>query len=225
VAKKFVKKETITSPPIKLRGRLAFLKIAHPEPYEEGAEPRYEATVLLDPASKHGKESILLLFKTAAEVSKQSWEGLVPRAMKKLAAKFMGDKFDPETPDDEVKMAFFDGDIKEYDGYAGMLAVPAHEYKSHAPKGGIHVVNREGVPIDPTDDDYPYSGCDGRIKVTLWGQDNKNGRRIGINLKGVQFSKDNDAFGGGGDNTAPEDAFDALEDDDDESAGGDSWDK
>lgn len=213
------KKETYTSEKIKLRGRGAFLKIEHPEPYEEGAEPRYESTVLLDPASKHGQESIKLLFATAKKTSEESY-GVVARALKKLAVKFIpGSKFDPETPDDGIKLAFFDGDTKEYDGYAGMLAVPAHEYKSHAKKG-LMVANREGERIDPTDDEYPYSGAYIVQSVTLWGQDNKNGKRIGVNLRGVQFDKDGDAFGGG--SSVGDDEFDALEDGEEAEAGWDS---
>jgi|SRR5271166_2703738 len=206
---KTTKKETVTSDKIKLRGRGAFLKIDRPKPYEEGATPRWEATVLLDPASKEGLASIRLLFDTAAAVSKKAYDGVVPLALKKLAATFIPGTAapDPKTKDDGIKLAFYDGDLKEYDGFAGKLAVPAHEYEDRSKP---RIVNRKGITIEPGEEQYPYSGCETIQSVTLWCQDNKNGRRIGVNLRGVQFVADGEAFGGGGE--IPEDEFEALED-------------
>jgi Protein of unknown function (DUF2815) len=89
-----------------------------------------------------------------------------------------------------------------------MLAVPAHEYETR-PKPAV--ANRKGVSVAPGEEQYPYSGCEGIMSVTLWGQDNKNGKRVGINLRGVQFVADGDPFGSGGEHSAEEE-FDALED-------------
>ncbi len=202
------KKETVTSEKIKLWGRSAFLKIDKPKPYEDGAEPRWEATSLLDPASEKGKESIKLLIKTAAGVAKQAY-GVVPLALRKLGHQFAGGPAVPnDVKDDEIKLAFYDGSKKEYDGFAGMLAVPAHEYESR-PKPAI--ANRKGVSVSPGEEQYPYSGCESITSVTLWCQDNKNAKRIGVNLRGVQFVRDGEAFAGGGSINAEEE-FEALED-------------
>ena len=206
---KTTKVETVTSEKIKLRGRGAFLKIDRPRPYEEGATPRWEATVLLDPASKEGLASIRLLFDTAAQVAKKAYDGVIPLALKKLAHTFVPGTAapDPKTKDDGIKLAFYDGDTKEYDGFPGTLAVPAHEYEDRAKP---RIVNRKGIEVEPGEEQYPYSGCEIIQSVTLWCQNNKNGRRIGINLRGAQFVADGEAFGGGSE--IPEDEFEALED-------------
>jgi hypothetical protein len=203
------KKETVTSEKIRLRGRAAFLKIDKPKPYEEGAVPRWEATILLDPASKVGLESIKLLFKTASDVAKKAY-GVVPLALKVLAAQMIPGQTAPDikTKDDGIELAFYNGDKKEYDGYAGNLAVPGHEYETR-PKPAI--ANRKGVSVSPGEEQYPYSGCEAIMSVTLWCQDNKNGQRIGINFRGLQFVADGTPFAGGGE-ISPEDEFDALED-------------
>jgi Protein of unknown function (DUF2815) len=213
------KKESVTSDKIRLRGRGAFLKIDKPKPYEEGATPRWEATVLLDPASKAGLESIKLLFATAGKLCKEAYDGVVPLALKKLAAQFVPGQAepDPKTKDDGIKLAFYNGDTKKYDGYAGMLAVPAHEYEDR-PKPAI--ASRKGVAVSPGEDQYPYSGSEIIMSVTLWGQDNKNGKRVGINLRGVQFVADGEPFSGGGEHSAEEE-FEALEDEASANAGGD----
>jgi len=204
------KKETVTSEKIRLRGRAAFLKIDKPKPYEEGATPRWESTILLDPASKVGLESIKLLFKTAAEVGKKAF-GVVPLALKRLAAQFIPGQAapDPKTKDDGIELAFYDGSKKDYDGYEGMVAVPAHEYEDRLKPA---IANRKGVSVSPGEEQYPYSGCEAIQSITLWCQDNKNGQRIGINFRGLQFVADGESFGGAGGSINPEEEFDALED-------------
>jgi ssDNA-binding protein len=134
----------------------------------------------------------------------------VPLALKKLAAQFVPGQAepDPKTKDDGIKLAFYNGSIKDYDGFEGMLAVPAHEYESR-PKPAI--ANRKGVSVAPGEEQYPYSGCEGILSVTLWGQLNKNGKRVGINLRGVQFVADGEPFAGGGEHSAEEE-FEALGD-------------
>lgn len=204
------KKETVTSEKIRLRGRAAFLKIDKPKPYEEGATPRWEATILLDPASKVGLESIKLLLKTAGELSKKAY-GVTPLALKTIAAQFVPGQTAPDikTKDDGIELAFYNGSKKEYDGYDGMLAVPCHEYEDR-PKPAI--ANRKGVSVSPGEEQYPYSGCEAILSVTLWGQDNKNGQRVGINFRGLQFVADGAPFSGAGGEINPEEEFDALED-------------
>jgi hypothetical protein len=45
--------------------------------------------------------------------------------------------------------------------------------------------------------------------VELWAQDNQYGKRINASLGGVQFAKDGESFGGGG-NVVEADDFDDL---------------
>lgn len=199
-------KDTFTTEKFRIWGRQSFLRLDKPKAFEEGQDPRWEGTTLLDPADAKGLESIKRIIKIAADGSKQAY-GIVPLALKQLAAQFIPGQAapDPKTKDDGIEVAFYSGDKKEYDGYAGMFVVPAHNSKMKPA-----VANRRGVSVDPGEDQYPYPGCYGYTSLTLWFMDNKYGKRVLINLRGVQFDKDGEAFSQG--DIAPEEEFEALED-------------
>lgn len=221
------KGKAITSEKVKLRGRLSFARLDKARAFEEGQEPRYEATTLLDPASVEGLASIKELLSTAAKLAKEKW-GVTPLAIRKLAAEFV-----PGTPapdlnkikDDEIELAFYSGtakadksDNETYESFRGMLVVPSHQYVS---KPKPRIVNRKREDVEPGEEQWPYSGCYVVSHVTLWTQTNLK-KRIGINLKGVQFDKDGEAFGGASEMSNEE--FDALGDDEAAAAGGMDWD-
>jgi Protein of unknown function (DUF2815) len=208
--------ETPTSEKIYLHCRTRFLRLDVPKAFEEGQDPRWEATFVLDPADTKGAQSIATLLQTAAKLSKENY-GVVPLAIKKLAAKFIPgtkkvDLNDPANADDGIKVAFIDGDAdkyKDYPGYAGMLIVPAHNAKLKPA-----VANRKGLTVQPGEFQYPYDGCYALGAVTLWLQvgktEQKYGRRVGVNLRGVQFAADGQSYSQ--DVIAAEDEFQALED-------------
>jgi hypothetical protein len=203
------KKEIITSDPIRIRGRQSFLRLIEPKAFDGKGEPRWEATTLLDPADKLQLESIKLVIKTAADVAKRSY-GLVPLALRRITAQFVpgAPQPDPQTKDDGIKIAFYDGSSKEYDGYDGMFVVPAHNSMLRPAVAG-----RNGKEVVPGDKQFPYSGCLGITSITIWGQDNQYAKRLGVNLRGVQFVEGEPkypAFGQG--DIAAEDEFQALED-------------
>ena len=200
------KKESTTTEKFKVSGRLSFPRLDKPKSFEEGQDPRWESTFLLDPASKEGLESIKLVIKQAATLGKTAY-GFVPLELRKLAAQFVPGQAapDPKSKDDGVEVAFYAGDRKEYDGYEGMFVVPSHNAKLKPA-----VANRRGVSVEPGDDQYPYAGCYVLGSLTLWAMDNKYGKRILVNLRGVQFMKDGEAFSQG--DIAAEDEFEALED-------------
>jgi hypothetical protein len=199
-------KEAITTEKFRIYGRQSFLRLDKPKAFEEGQDPRWEGTTLLDPASQKGLESIKLLIKTAAALGKEAY-GTVPLELRKIAAQFIPGQapVDPKAKEDGIEIAFYSGDKKEYDGYAGMFVVPAHNSKMKPA-----VANRRGVSVDVGEEQYPYPGCYGLTSITLWAMDNKYGKRIGVNLRGVQFDKDGEAFSQG--DIAPEEEFEALED-------------
>ena len=58
----------------------------------------------------------------------------------------------------------------------------------------------------------PYAGCYVNADIDFWGQDNKFGKRVNAGLRGVQFWKHGDRFGGGGVSDAGD--FDAIEEND-----------
>lgn len=211
--------DTPTSEKIRFKARASFLRIDKPKAFEDGADPRWEATFLLDPSDPKGLEGIKLVLKTAADLSKQAY-GVVPLAVRQLAARFIPGQTPPppDTKDDGIEVAFYNGDKKEYDGYAGMFVVPAHNSKLKPA-----IANRKGVSVDPGEEQFPYSGCYVMGSITLWahaGQTQKKyGKRIGVNLRGVQFMSDGEPFGQG--DIAPEDEFQALEDDPNAGGGSD----
>jgi hypothetical protein len=194
--------------------RARFLRLDIPKPFSEGDVPRWEATFMLDPSDVRGAAGIKLLLETAAKLAKENY-GIVPLAIKKLAVKFIPgtpalDLNNPMNAADDIAVAFVDGDTKEdYVDYAGMFIVPAHNSRLKPA-----AANRKGLTVQPGEFQYPYDGAYVLGCITIWLQAGKTlalyGKRIGINLRGVQFDYDGDAFTQ--DVIAAEDEFTALED-------------
>jgi hypothetical protein len=217
--------ETPTSDKIQVYGRMRFMRLDIPKPFEEGQKARWEATGILDPSDAKGQAGIQLLLATAGKMAKETY-GVVPLAVKKLAAKFIPgtkpvDLNDPKNADDGIKVAFLDGDTKpEYAGYAGMFIVPAHNSKLKPA-----VANRRGLTVQPGEEQYPYDGCYGLLNVTLWIQVGetlkKYGKRVGINLRGVQYAAKGDPFTQ--DTIAAEDEFQALGDEEPAAVNSSDW--
>jgi hypothetical protein len=206
--------ETPTSDPIKFYCRTRFLRLDEPKPFEEGAAPRWEATFVLDPADTRGQAGIALVLSTAAKLAKETY-GVVPLQIKKLAAKFIPgtkkvDLNDPANADDGIKVAFIDGDhdkYKDYVGYAGMFIVPSHNSKLKP-----DVANRKGLRVQPGEEQYPYDGCNAIGSITIWIQvgktEQKYGKRVSVNLRGVQFVSDGQPYS----QDVIDDEFEALAD-------------
>jgi Protein of unknown function (DUF2815) len=214
--------ETPTSAPINFFARGRFLVLEVPKAFEEGQKPRWEATFVLDPSDVKQAADIKNVLEQAAVLAKEAY-GKVPLAIKELAAKFIpGTKpidYNVDRPDD-IKVAFVDGDAekyKDYAGYKGMFVIPAHNSKLRP-----DVVNRAGAKVKRGEPQYPYDGCNVRGSITIWIQtgetERKYGRRVGINLRGVQFVSDNQAFT----QDAIDDEFEALEDEPTAAAAGGS---
>ena len=158
-----------TSEVIKLpRVRLSFADLFKAKAFAEGQEPYFKASFLLDPSNaEHAK----VLSQLSAEVKKLTAEA------------FNGEKLPAE------RICIADGNTKKYDGYAGMIAV------SSSNKVRPVIVNRARAPVAEGDAECPYSGCYVNASITLWTQNNKFGKRINANLRGVQFVDDGEAFG------------------------------
>lgn len=206
--------ETPTSEPLYFFARARFLVLEEPKPFEDGAKPRWEAAFVLDPSDAQQAGDIKKVLEKAAVMGKETY-GKVPLAIKQLAVKFIPgtppiDYNDEKNRPDEIKVAFIDGDhekYKDYAGYKGMFVIPAHNSKLRP-----DVVNRAGAKVKRGEPQYPYDGCNVRGSITLWIQvgetERKYGKRVGINLRGVQFVSDNTAFT----QDAIDDEFQALED-------------
>lgn len=208
------RQETPTSDCIKFFARGRFGVLEEPKPFEDGAKPRWEETFILDPSDPKGAAGIKEVLETAAKMALDTY-GKVPLAIKELAVKFIPgtkaiDYNDPKNRPDDIKVPFIDGDgekWKNYAGYQGCFIIPSHNSKLRP-----DVVNRAGQKVSRGDAQYPYDGANVRGSITLWIQvgetERKYGRRVGVNLRGVQFVSDNEAFTQ--DNI--DDEFDAIED-------------
>lgn len=98
------------------------------------------------------------------------------------------------------KLALHDGNIKpDLSGYAGNFYVNANN------KVRPRIFDIYGKTLTDKSKCRIYSGCYVNALVEIWAQDNGFGTRINTSLKGIQFLRDGDAFGGGG--IAREDAF------------------
>lgn len=163
--------------------RLSFPDLFEPRAFKAGDEPKYKATLLIakdDPQVEVIEKAILA---TATE----KWGA-------KAASVIKGIRGNPN------KFNFQDGDTKDYDGYAGNMALSASS------KSRPLVIDRDKTPLGAADG-RPYAGCYVNASLELFGYDN-SGNGISATLKGVQFVRDGDAFGGGA--PASPDDFDDL---------------
>lgn len=81
-----------------------------------------------------------------------------------------------------------DGEV--YQGFEGMYVINT----SNASRPTV--VDRDRTPLTEKDGRV-YNGCYVNALLEIWAQDNQYGRRINCTLRGIQFSKDGEAFGGG----------------------------
>ena len=112
-----------------------------------------------------------------AAVAKGKWGDEAAEVMKILVA---GDK-----------ICLHNGDLKaNYDGFAGHMYVSARGYTRPL------AIGADRAPLVESDG-VLYSGCFVNAQVSLWGQQNNYGKRVNAQLRGVQFLRDGEAFGGG----------------------------
>lgn len=176
-----------TSEKIMLKNvRLSFPRLFEARAFQEGQEPRYEATFLLDPSDKAHARMIKEIEGQAEAIIAEKWGKKVPKKLPKC-------------------FGYADEEGIEYDGYPGMFFVRTVKYGS---SGRPVVVDRQRNPIT-ADDGVIYAGCYVNGTVSLWTQDNQFGTRINGNLRAVQFVRDGDAFGAAP--VDPEDEFEALD--------------
>lgn len=167
--------------------RLSFPDIFEATQYEGKGAFRYNASFLIVPGGENDKR-VQAAIKEAAD----------EKFGKKAAAMLEGIRGNSN------KMCYVKGDLKEYDGYQGMLVLSAHR-KQEA--GRPLVIDGNKQPLAAADG-KPYAGCFVNASLDIYGQDGQNsGIRCG--LKGIQFSRDGDAFSGS--RVASPDEFETVE--------------
>lgn len=166
--------------------RLAFANVFQPKAQNAGDEPAYSCSLILDP--KANAADIKAIEAAIDAEAKAKWGAKADTMLKAIRAK--GD------------ICLRDGATKaEYDGFDGNM------YVSCRSKTRPLVIDRDKTPLTEKDG-KPYGGCYVNASIEVWAQDNNYGKRINCQIKGVQFFKDGDAFGGGA--PASADEFDDL---------------
>lgn len=137
-----------------------------------------DAPVMVKSADGGWKKSTMA--KVIAAVAEEKWKTKAPAILK-------------TTEGNPQKSCWYDGAIKDYDGYEGNFVLSASRNED---KGRPIVIDRDKSPLVAADG-KPYAGCYVNGTVEIWAQDNKFGKAIRATLRGVQFVKDGDAFSAG----------------------------
>lgn len=164
---------------IRFPARLAFANaIFEPKSFQGEGKADFNCAFLIDPTTPEGKDAIKRIEAEELVVAKAKWGSKADAVLTSLRA--------------NGRMALKDGNSKaEYDGYPGNKFINARADVRPL------VIDRDRSPLTAADGRI-YSGCDVIGMVEIWAQDNSYGKRLNAQLKGIQFVKDNDAFGGGG---------------------------
>ncbi|MFN7609546.1 MAG: ssDNA-binding protein [bacterium] len=165
--------------------RLAFNDLFKPVPFKDG-EPTYNATFLIAKGSELHKK-------------------VEAAAIAALNAKFpsKGEAIRKQIEGNTNKCCIQDGDKQSYDGFEGNIAVRAKARVNQRPV----VIDRDKSPLTQADGRI-YSGCYVNASIEFFGYDN-TGKGLSAQLRGVQFLRDGDSFGGG--SPASSDEFESVE--------------
>lgn len=158
--------------------RLTNVRIAFPELFEakafEGGKPAFSATLIF-PTDHEANEAIDQAIEAVAQAR---WKDKAPTMLRQLRA--------------SGKVCLRDGETKgDLAGFAGNNFVTARAYVRPT------VIDRDRTPLH-AEDGRIYGGCYVNAIIQVWAQDNGFGKRVNASLKGVQFFRDGESFGGGG---------------------------
>lgn len=162
------------------RVRASYAKVYKPEAMEEGQEPKYSCSFLIDKSDKT----------TLDKIAKA-----IEAAKKEGAAKF-GDAWLKGALHNPLR----DGDEKEGKEYVGKMFINA---KSKT-KPGIILPNK--MPID--DEAQFYSGCECLAAITFFAYKSSASKGIGVSLENILSYNKGENLGGG--KAAAEDDFAAI---------------
>lgn len=153
--------------------RLSFPDLFVAKEFKAGDnKPRFNATFLIPRGSENDK-AIQAAIRAAAEETYGAKAAAYLESFRGNANKF----------------CYLNGDLKEYEGYAGMNYLACHAQQRPL------VIDRNRSPLT-AEDGKPYAGCYVIAKVSIYAQ---KGEFPGIraSFSGVQFCADGDAFSAG----------------------------
>lgn len=167
--------------------RMSYVNIFKPKAMNEGQEPKYSMSILIQKTDKVTLGKIKKAIEAAKQTGISSWGGKIPANLRTPLR-----DGDAERPDDEA--------------YEGCYFINANSLQ----KPGI--VDRDCVEIlDPTE---VYSGCYGRVSLNFFPYNSNGNRGIGCGLQNVQKLADGESLGGAR-ASAESDFGDDFEDEDD----------
>lgn len=173
--------------------RLSFPSLFEPATMEsdDGTERKFYKANFLIPKKGDEFNNVAKIKKASDEAKAKKW-GSKPEDWPKLK---------PE------KICLRDGDLEDWDGFAGMVYVSANSNIERKPQVITNRKDSAGhwIKAEPGHERCPYAGCYVNALIRLWAQDNKNGKRINASVEIVQFLRDGEAFGAGPVN--PDDKF------------------
>lgn len=170
--------------------RLAFPDLFVAKKFEGGdGDPTYGGTFLIKPGSEADKQVRAAI----ASAARSKWNEKADAIMKSIEGR-------------SKEFCYIDGNLKDYDGFAGMMALSA---KRREDAGAPKVIDKDLSELHASDG-KPYAGCYVNVKVSIWAQDNKWGKGMRATLETVQFLSHGDAFSGSG--PATTDGFQAEAD-------------
>lgn len=144
-------------------------------------KPAFSSTFLVPP----GHPVLAKLDAAEEAVAKEKWGAKAATILKEIKLNDRG--------------TYHDGDKKaSYDGYEGNFFISSRSETRPT------VVDRDRKPLIAADGRV-YSGCYVNAQVEVWAQDNSFGKRINVQLLGVQFSRDGDSFSAGAPPSDPDD--------------------
>jgi len=156
------------------------------EQYQGKGAFRHSAAFLVPKGSEQDKMIQAAITAVAAE----KWAKRAPALLEAMRGN--GNKF-----------CYQNGDLKEYDGYEGMMSLGTHRKQSD---GAPLLIDRNKAPLTASSG-KPYGGCYVNATMDIYAQDGEN-QGIRCGLLAVQFFRDGDSFGGAGKGKA--DDFDDL---------------
>ena len=166
--------------------RLSFPNLWEPKEFKTGdGKPRFDATFLVEPGSDNDAAIKKAIVEAAKETYGAKWQAIL-KSMEGNSNKY----------------AYLDGNLKEYDGYEGLMYLACHS------KVRPYICDRDPTVALAADSGRPYAGCYVNATVEIYAQKGEN-QGIRASFTGVQFAADGDAFSAGKPATAGD--FDTIE--------------
>lgn len=145
---------------------------------EEGQDRKYNCGLILRADHPQLKE----IEAKQIAVATEKWAAKAPAFLEELRLK--------------DRLALHNGNLKpNYDGYPGNFFLSPSAAETAQPK--LMGFNPHETLTEKQLRAILYSGCYVNASVDIWAQDNKWGRRINAQIRGVQKLRDGDAFSAG----------------------------